>query len=829
MKAKKLQESDDYKNDSQLSESTKFSFDDDLRRCSASPIDHVIPNRYCYCGRIRSIYRNKLTNFNLNSDERLYEVNKLTNDVLELGKGAVYVTKKSLMLNQFLEFADTKTAKATDNGNRFNKGSAVNNDPFENNMCMVKVQENENSRSVCLTSSLFSDKRLVSLFRSVALYWFFCLNTVFAKGEVFRRKALSYDCQSNSLSSFHSNELNLEISPIILDNFENIDDDFFWRVISSVALYDDDNEHDRSLLIPFAEHSKQKMYAEMLKKILTYVLHRVCRFLQHAENLAIPNIRSSSVISLNSMEREYSDHGIGLYSYINDWILRGSLFRNDFELEYEVGMNLYDDEIRIEEAQDSREDSDVDDETNDEEENQSNDSTDKYSASEDGSSISSDTEVTDYNSDVEGWADEEEELLEDEESDDETKSENETTSSLVSDQNCYFLPEGMFNIDENDYPQYNLWCSPLIIEEVLSQKPAFTEIPKQERDREANSFKPYSLWESSVAADDEQIPNFYFGEEFSVFSIPYHPSRNNQATQHSSTYSLWGSPNIIDFLPGIRCLQLAEEDSSINGSSSYDSVDVDRTRKSFEGAGSQLGENFFSRTKYLNFRPVMNGFVSFTDRGAFQYYKKPRSAFEYYKKPVTFEKPEQENNVAFVYENPISFFVESKPIIVVDETDKEANKVNKKAEKPIIYELNPEHFFKPIQPAFRVETDCPAIMERSASGAYFIQTKKYLNFKHESDDQRINKHDSFQPKFEVNTNDKACQTENFNRWNFDILYEDEMSFNGPKSVQKKFPDVQSPYNAAFFYTLEEVFNVLEKSDIGGMEMAPTHPNFGSLF
>ena len=165
-------------------------------------------------------------------------------------------------------------AKTKDNNlNRFHSSSTAI--PVANNchqyrdengprLMMTRGREDESSLSMCLSNSIFSDKHLVSLFRSIALYWFFCLNTVFAKGDVLKRKMIVLDCLASNdacTSLLDSNELKFKLSPVVSDCFEALDQEAMCRVIldslrreGGEEEEDGRNAHNRSL-ISFSVHS----------------------------------------------------------------------------------------------------------------------------------------------------------------------------------------------------------------------------------------------------------------------------------------------------------------------------------------------------------------------------------------------------------------------------------------------------------------------------------------------------------------------------------------------------------------------------------------------
>lgn len=852
MKVKKLGENENYENELKLSACRKFNFDDDLRRLNYSSIGLIIPNRYCQCEWARSLYQqDNLKNFDRKFDHQLYELDQLTND------------KRSLTLNQLLEFTDTKVAvtktNTTDknNAHRFDNvtiSPANNNCHFEtcsgrNNLAVVKVPERTNKNAPtlrCLPYSIFSDKRLVSLFRSVALYWFFCLNTLLTKGEFIKRKSSSaFDWDGGTtaaLAAFDSNELRFRISPIALNSdFEDVTDDLFWRMLSEVLRGEENYiRKSNSALLTYAEHSREHHYFQMLRQVLLRFVDAALWPADAKEWAAAGSIlakRASSVDGAAPVRKKFK----------SDKRETGSPDSSD-----DRGVPCESVEADVPVASKPTEDA---------HEAETGERTEPDESAEDEKYVFFEKYWADLDKYLDEWKSEEKGSIQRDEASTQTEPDSETASSAsFFDQNCYFLPEGIFNVDENDYPQYNLWCSPLIIEEMLAHNSPFKSASMQNDTSgdggggaaasasasaaaSTTTFKPYRLWESSFAPEDDQIPDFYLGEELSVFSIPYYPrpdiEHRRQASEEASVYSLWGSPNIIDFLPGIGCLRFVNEDDySTNSSPSSDSaVDVEcATEEPFASLRSRRHDSYLVRGKFLNLKPVMNGFVSFTDRGAFKYYKKP---------PISLGKPKPQSGLAFVYEkskSQIPLNLNSKPVVVVDDADKEVNQINKTTTETSATAAaaaatttknessNTACYFKPIQPAFKVDTDVQPEMERSPSGTYYLQDRKFFTFKHELDSTPFDE-TIFKPKYEVSANEKACQTENFlysPRRSFEVRYDNRMYLYHRASNHKKqqlqeatasttATATSNPFqNAAFFYSLEEVFNYFGKSNFDGM-------------
>lgn len=828
MKTKKLAEIDErVEKNSQQNDEMKLNFNDDYRYFGRSSFGILIQDKYCKCGRVRSAYEEKLPPSYGTKCNNIYDMDKMANEVFELDKGAIYLTKKSLMLNQFLEYNDTSTMHANDNTvNRFGLNVSNNKGYLKSaTFNVVQVPENKTTQTLCLPSSVFSDKRLVSLFRSVALYWFFCLNTVLAKGEVFKRKTLTaFDLQKNNPIAFASN-LELQISPDIFENFNDLSNDFLWNVSLNDANTEESASNVSSLLL-YAEHSKEKLIDDLFKKVLLNLagtsgifdsgtsknMNKIGDDVVQRDSAGERRSPTSpkKAASPKSAGRKYAfddfDYGY-LGTFFNRIVWKKRAIKNKSKTKRKSDGNSRNERIQ-EIIMECVDDNQFTDDTIEEvvavyeEPNVIVYEQPSVIVYEQPSVIVYDepniveeffVQFDDYVQDLKR----EEEEYENMETN-ELKSEDEVTSNVsVSTkspeiEDSYFLPDGMLNVEEKDYPEYDLWGSPLIAEQVIPSI-AVKSAPKPYVEPSTPDFKPYRLWESSFAPEDDLIPNFHKEEFFSVFSMPYYPRKTrHQTRQEPSVYNLWGSPNIIDFLPGVGCVRFLDNDySSSRCSSSTDSLEFEYPNEAFEVLKTQRRDNHFVRGKFLNFKPVINGFVSFTDRGAFEYYKKPE------------RKERKARSKGSTHSNAC---------VPMDAADVEV--------KNIIVDPKPktddDSIFQPIQPAIHVETDAPACIERSESGTFIYNNRKLLTYKHELD-SRCAPIDLFQPKFSVSTNDVACQTERFgchSRMCYSRCDEPVSQFyssNADKRNQEQYIS-----GAAFFYSLEEVFNFLGKPGLGNI-------------
>lgn len=880
MKLEKLQETRSYENKVKTSESKKLYLEDDFRCLNYPSFGYVIPNRYCQCGRVRSYYKDKLVNFDLKTDYQLYENDKLIDDVFKVDKGSVYLTKKSLMLNQFLQFADTKTAKVTNNTNRFegNNREVINSCQSENNnLTLVKVPENKNaSRTLSLPSLVISDKRLVSLFRSVALYWFFCLNTVIAKGDLFKRRSLAFDCDSGSDRSFGSNNLKFRISPVVLDRFRDITDDCLCRILMDLVQSENSVPRD-NLLLNYAEYPRENMYTEMLQQIFLSVLNIAYRAVCSTDAQNVPPFESSepcppnyigllTTVDLLPARDEHTDDEIPGPSNRD----RTIPFQEDVFGQFDTTLSSTNAEylLTTNAVQNS---SELEKEDEDESEWLVNNAGTFKSTEQ--CSISLVQYVENKKNLLEKFR-KEKVLIRDELVDAEIRSfksknkltlqkeaytQTEKVNGYKSDdnleENYYFLPEGIFNVDQNDYPQYNLWCSPLIIEELLitrnssssenmrnsssseNMRNSSSSENQLEKNEETNTtpFKEYNLWKSSFGPGN-QIPNPVKDEKFSIFSKSHNQNENPDPNQNQnpdpnpnqnsnpnsnpnpnpnvkpkakrvskkeiSAYNLWGSPNIIEFLPGIGCSQVAIESvSTQNNSTNSVNSFFSEPESSYVSLKLRKYNNHFTRSRFLNFKPRTNGFASFTDRGAFQYYEK----LDEKKEPRHFS----------ANQTP----VKPKQIIFLDETDHEVNRINEAAEAAA-NSSEVACFFKPILPAFEVGLEKQPELKRSSSGSYYLKNRKFFTYSHELDYLYLDE-TSFKPKYEVSTNDKACQTDYFPNnpdAQFDMWYDNGMYMHSRSFNQRNLlPEAVNPSSdEALYFNLEEMLNYLERSIIAGL-------------
>ncbi|XP_065221371.1 uncharacterized protein LOC135846290 [Planococcus citri] len=503
----------------------------------------------------------------------------------------------------------------------------------------------------------------------------------------------------------------------------------------------------------------------------------------------------------------------------------------------------------------------------------------------------------------------------------------------VADKSSYFLPDGRYHSVNQKYPKYDLWCSPLLMEKVIPSssssvpEPAPMRASLSSRNQTANtggsetgrifkyakpaatapapavaaSFKPYRLWESSFGPEDDLIPSFGAsqrthrrptagGAAAAATKTSKAPPSGRRppfggaaakessaaAHHHQSTYTLWGSPKIIDFLPGVgpssngsgtssssssihpnegsysssrgtmSSSSISEAESSSMECDEYasDTFEVLRTTAGHKGRDAfnyhhQYQHQFSVRGgKFLNLKPIINGFVSFTDRGAFQYYKKPATA------APGATKATSTTMITLALRSSNSSRQSDGGRSVSDASTTTADASDDVEVSNIVprSDYETQFHFKPIQPAFKVPTDTPALIERSASGTLWCNNQRLMVFKHELDEvsmqqqqqqQRpqprsrsrasVHELDSFQPKFVVNANDVACQTEWIELNPFERLSSMSMDtassfFAAAGSANEKKTSQDPPYasGAMFFYAWDEVFNFLNKPGLGNI-------------
>lgn len=266
----------------------------------------AIDDRYCQCGKKRSAYPCELANFwytNVSCSTRR-ELN--SDDILKVDRNAVFLTKKNLMMNQFLEFTNStppppplKNLKTEvedklswfDHSfprNRFaicNIGEA--NSPCKSSVtCSVKSNNTNIASTLCTSSSLFLDKRIVSLLRGITLYWFICLNTVLAKSELLKKKnpiALVSDINcdtatalldaisatdSTSVPPFSHALAELQVSLDILENACNLENDILWILFRDSFIKESQLQNHAVSVLPFDQHSKNNLLEQIVHKLV---------------------------------------------------------------------------------------------------------------------------------------------------------------------------------------------------------------------------------------------------------------------------------------------------------------------------------------------------------------------------------------------------------------------------------------------------------------------------------------------------------------------------------------------------------------------------------
>lgn len=305
---------------------------------------------------------------------------------------------------------------------------------------------------------------------------------------------------------------------------------------------------------------------------------------------------------------------------------------------------------------------------------------------------------------------------------------------------------------------------------------------------EAESFfKPYRLWESSfmfkkpeespvktqqtmgTATADEPFKNDNFTKrsngasyDFSVFSSQHannekkennktygfcniNENRGDESAKCTSFYSLWASPNIVDFLPSIGGFFTLARGTNERSDGIRDPNTTSNSSQTFS-AGPMIATSH----------------ITFTDRGAFEYYRKPMANQNYIDEMGSFCKDctlssSDSSSLSKMTSSWSSTTSCASSSIFMSSPSQDATNDN---EDMIQFSA---HHFKPIQPAFRVTIDPPPSLRRSATSSrtYRLHDRMLLVYTHERNKSKETSPSEFvfEPKLFVSDNNKACQTE----------------------------------------------------------------------
>lgn len=282
--------------------------DRDFQCLSHLPVNFgAVSDRYCQCGKKRSAYPCEFANFwytNVNCSGRR---EMSSDDILKVDRNTVFLTKKNLMMNQFLEYTNStpppspplKNVKAEVNDKiswfhpRFPRSRlAICNireaDSAYEDSCSVKSDHRTNiSSTFCPSSSPFLDKRIVSLLRGITLYWFICLNTVLAKSELLKKKspiALVSDinCDSatallDAISATDSTSgppfchalADLQVSLNLLENACDLESDILWNLFRDSCIERSQLQNHAIIVLPFDQHWKNNLFEQFVHKLVS--------------------------------------------------------------------------------------------------------------------------------------------------------------------------------------------------------------------------------------------------------------------------------------------------------------------------------------------------------------------------------------------------------------------------------------------------------------------------------------------------------------------------------------------------------------------------------
>lgn len=308
---------------------------------------------------------------------------------------------------------------------------------------------------------------------------------------------------------------------------------------------------------------------------------------------------------------------------------------------------------------------------------------------------------------------------------------------LTPNEHRYFLPQGILGGTQQECAEFNMWRWPWVNSVQLLRQESH-----QPQLNDESHFPLYQMWtmplvnvairQQSRSADTPlQLP----GSATSLLLLT--PSLKSDAGLNaSSEYSLWSSPKLVD----------VEQLSSVERQPAENSDTTTNPMPSHENACE-------ASVQFPPFVPIIRGLVTFSDRGAFQYYRRQPLTDDGIPQDSRVRYPSSVTQFHFAHLEPISGSVDEE-----QEADDELRYLMDDDEQ-LSAPLDSPYVFRPVAPAFKVLTDAQPPMLRSASGLEYQQNgRKLLVFEHELDSKSDDPY-LFQPKYVVSINDKACQTE----------------------------------------------------------------------
>lgn len=280
--------------------------DRDSRCLSHVPVNFdAIGNCYCQCGKKRSTYPCEFANFwytNISCGGRR---DTSSDDILKVDRNAIYLTKKNLTMNQFLEYANSTPAPSAPLKNvktEIHDQIAWYQHPSYSRLAICTVNDSSgakkcnnsvksdfqanNSTPLFYSSSLLLDKRIVSFLRGITLYWFLCLNTVLAKSELVKKKtpiALIDDVNRDSVTSLldvivvsHSNPASpfchslayLEVSSHLLEKAWELDHDVLWNFYCDAFVEESQLRNCAVIVVPIDHRFKNNSFEQFKFKLM---------------------------------------------------------------------------------------------------------------------------------------------------------------------------------------------------------------------------------------------------------------------------------------------------------------------------------------------------------------------------------------------------------------------------------------------------------------------------------------------------------------------------------------------------------------------------------
>lgn len=308
-------------------------------------------------------------------------------------------------------------------------------------------------------------------------------------------------------------------------------------------------------------------------------------------------------------------------------------------------------------------------------------------------------------------------------------------------ENRYFLPQGILGGGQQECAEFNMWRWPWVNSvQLLRQEPHQPQLTNESSDE----FPQYQMWnmplvnvvnsQHQVSAHTPQQPAA--SAESLLLLTP--SLRSDASLIVSSEYNLWSSPKLVDVeqLSSMDRQSAETNNTATNPMPSHDNVCT---------AGVQ----------FPPFVPIIRGRVTFSNRGAFHYYRR---------QPPLPDGGSMEN-LQMRIQSSVEQFHFSAPEPVSSyandelEADKEVHNLTDEDQQSALAPPDSQYLFRPLAPAFKVSKDMQPLMLRSASGLEYQQNgHKLFVFKHELDAKSNNPY-LFQPKYAVSLNDKGCQTE----------------------------------------------------------------------